>query len=695
MTKLNRMPGERRSGPGSFSPVVLMLLTSVLTVPLRGAAPEVTDYSLFDDLDEVVVNGIKPRAVEDFVARQRVDSVVLSPNGTRLAVGHMAKATDPDVRLRGGNRVTMPMLDGFTMQLSVLELPSLRTTISHQFPVAFFRFTDFLWTNENRLLDQWKWPSPGFRADWKDTGRLTISDIERKTPIVMSIDPMGMIRKSAPVELRELTGTIVTIAAGPLDVVDARTGVADQALIQTTLSEKKGNPLKYGAFEMRTDNGALKRVASLPVEGGKFLTGENHRVTLTTATNSRHERTVHYLPPQLRTKEREEPDVRHWQLRVTSDAINGLEPLAWTGKAEEYYALDGRDLPTRAVVIWDAEQNTRRVLHSDPQVDMQTFSVDPTGKPWMFSGNGKYPAYWYLDMEHPLVHLHQTLVQKLPREQIEILNATDDYALALAKISSARRPPVFALLDVKSARTLRTFETYPQLSGSRMAHVDAIEFEASDGVTIQGYLTTPLDAEGNRRHKAPMVVIAHEGPQGKAADYGFDFERQLFATYGYAVLQVNHRGLIGRGAQFADPSKWRSDAQEDIQAGVHWAIQQGAADASRICFYGSGHGAGSALTAAAHAQELFHCVVGVNGTYDTTLVNNAASIKANVLLMHQRHDPQFPIEAASRLRGALRAAGRAPEWEIIAPDDMGFITPDARADAYRKIIHFLDQQLSH
>lgn len=641
-------------------------------------------------LDEFEINGTRPAEIEDFVARSQIDSVVLSPKGTRLVVGHMARALRTEMSAPDGKRVALSTLDGLTPQLSVLELPSLQVSKTHQTPVAFFSLADIGWVSESRLLSQWEWPRPGFRVDWDYLGDLHVLDVDRGLNIPMSIDPKGLARTGLPVELRPYVARILSIADGPLRVIDARTNNPDQALIQTTLSRKHG--IKYGAFELSTDNGALKRVAALPVGDGKFLTGAGHQVELVKATISQDERVVYYLPPDMRARERADPQASHWLLRVTSNASYGLEPIAWTGKEDEYYALDGRDLPARSVVAWDAEHDTRRVLYSHPTVDMDRVSLDPAGRPWMFSGSDGYPVYWYPDPEHPLALLHQALVQRLPREQIDILNATDDYGLAVARISSARRPPVFALLDVKSVHAMRTFQTYPQLNVSRMAPVDAIEFRADDGVTIHGYFTTPLDSEGNRRHDAPLVVIAHD-PQRSAVDYDYDFERQLFAAQGYAVLQVNHRGLRGRGAEFANQANWRGKARDDMEAGVRWAIQQGAAAAGRVCFYGSGHGAGLALEVASRTAGLFHCVVGVNGAYDSKLIDDAAFLEAKVLLMQQRHDPVFPVDPALRLRSALREAGHPPQWEMIGPDDAGFLTPAIRATAYRKIFHFLDQQL--
>lgn len=279
---------------------------------------------------------------------------------------------------------------------------------------------------------------------------------------------------------------------------------------------------------------------------------------------------------------------------------------------------------------------------------------------------------------------------------MEIVSATDDHAYAVARISGARRPPVFLVMDVKSNGVMRTFHTHPQLSGARLAPVHDIEFRARDGALIRGYLGSLLNVNGEPRDQPALVVIAREGAGGAPADYGYDFERQLFAGRNYTVLQVNHRGLGGRGAAFVQAGGEASGQKilEDIIDGVRWAIQQGVADPRRICLYGSGHGARAVLAAAAREPGLFKCVVGMNGAYDPPLIENAGSITADVLLMHQRSDVDFPLEQASRLRASLRDAGKAPDWKVIDRFGSGALTPDQRADIYRDVFRFLDRQLA-
>ncbi len=170
--------------------------------------------------------------------------------------------------------------------------------------------------------------------------------------------------------------------------------------------------------------------------------------------------------------------------------------------------------------------------------------------------------------------------------------------------------------------------------------------------------------------------------------------------------------------------EWGRKVQDDFADAVRWAIKDGVAAADRVCFYGTGYGAYSAVMAAARAPDLFQCVIGVAGVYDLPLllddgkkeiplnlqpvlgnnmdelqarspVSNARSIKAKVLLMHQQHDEHVPVEQSSRMRSALRAAGNAPQWEMIGDDYSGYFTPQSRAAVYTKLLNFLDKNIGH
>jgi dienelactone hydrolase len=700
---------------GVLSAAMRTAISIVIALAVVASLHAATPRPEADELDEVVVSAKVPLPIEAFLAHAKFDSVVISPGGTRLVLGWTE--------------------DDFRRQLTTMEFPSMKT-IDSRFLRTHFGVTDLRWLGERRLLVQAEWPSHGFRRFREFLGTMLIADLDTSVVQVlndfpaMDLDPLATQarqeelgqpppprRNSRGASNPEAEPEPVTTAQGPVRLVATNTGTAEQILIQTTRDHLGDATDGYGAFLLNLQDNTQSQVATLPLHGGQFITGPAHRVALVVGVTAQNERVVYYLPPDARAEGKD------WQLLVNNaSGERGLVPLAWTGTGEEYYALDGRDGPTRGVVVWDAATNTQRLLYRHPSADLNAVALDPTGKPWMYSGMDQYPVYWYPDPLHPLARLHRNLVARLPHENIEVLNASDDYATAVVRLTSGRRPPVYHIMDVKAAKSLGSLNTYPRLKGTRLAPVDAIEFRASDGLMIHGYLTTPMDADDKPRRHLPLLVIAHDGPEGGVSDYRYEFERQLFASRGYAVLQVNHRGTGGRGVAFerAGDHQWGHTVQDDFADGVRWAIKEGVADANHICFYGTGYGAFSAMVSAARDPNLYQCVIGVSGVYDLpnmlgngdheippalrqvlgsdmdelkarSPVSQAKAIKAKVMLMYSSTDLKVPAEQSKLMRKALRSAGNSPQWEST---DYGgsYFTPATRVDVYKRIVAYLDQR---
>lgn len=667
-----------------------------------------------EELDEVLVTAKVIVPVDRFIDDPKYDSVAISPDGSKIAMSWL------DDQYRRG--------------VSILDFPSLKPLHGFALP-GQLNVVEVDWANDQRLMLNGLWPVKSFRRLRDPLGVLLTMDADggrqeyTNREGVMQSDPLAARRRADESSLAATPEGIPDAGKmpggntqGPVRLVRARFGDADTALIQTTrANSRSGSGEGYGAFQLNVRDNKLTRIASLPVAGGEVVTGPDQRVALVSGINHRNEPVVYYLPPEVRA------GGTGWKLVASSaSGQRGLRPVAWTGKGEEYYALDGRNLPTRGVVVWNAATNTQQLVFRNPVADMEHVALDPAGKAWMFRGNDHYPVYWYPDPNHPLARLHRVVRQKAKEDLIEVVSATDDLSVAVVKVSAARRPPVYLLLYVSNGSAVNAgLFTYPHLRGTRLSRVEPIEFTARDGMKIRGYLTTPEDGNGKPRIGLPLVVIAHDGPAGDpAVDSGFDNERQLFASRGYAVLQVNRRGLPGLGAAFerAGDGKWGTAIQSDYIDGARWAIRDGVADAERICFYGTGYGAYSGMVAAAAEPGLFNCVVGVEGVYDlpqhlgngekpvpaalaqvlgTDMAEMKARsplylvdrIKAQVLLVPQQNAEYFSPEQSIRMRNALKEAGNTAQYQIIGQEYDGLHSRETRANGYDLIFRFLRKQI--
>ncbi len=256
-----------------------------------------------------------------------------------------------------------------------------------------------------------------------------------------------------------------------------------------------------------------------------------------------------------------------------------------------------------------------------------------------------------------------------------------------------------------------------------MAPVRSFSFKARDGMTLYGYLTIPRNAGKN----LPMVVLPHGGPFFVADQWQFDTEPQMLAAAGYAVLQVNYRGSSGHGLAYerAGKREWGGKMQDDVTDATHWAIDQGIADAQRICIYGASYGGYAALMGVAKEPALYKCAAGYVGVYDLPMmfgkgdipqaysgkaylhdwIGNpselgklsparlASQIKVPVFLAAGGQDERAPIAQSEGMEKALRAAGVPVETLYFRTEGHGFYEQAHQQEFYNKLLAFLDRNI--
>ena len=119
--------------------------------------------------------------------------------------------------------------------------------------------------------------------------------------------------------------------------------------------------------------------------------------------------------------------------------------------------------------------------------------------------------------------------------------------------------------------------------------MEETKFKSADGTEVHGFLVHPPNETVGRKH--PHSLRPHGGPQSQYANE-FDFEKQLFAANGYAVVMPNPRGSTGRGTDYAMGiyASWGGvDVQDDLAA-VDDAVARGIADPDRLVVGGWSYG---------------------------------------------------------------------------------------------------------
>lgn len=163
--------------------------------------------------------------------------------------------------------------------------------------------------------------------------------------------------------------------------------------------------------------------------------------------------------------------------------------------------------------------------------------------------------------------------------------------------------------DKETGNVTLLYDLMPQLKEEEMADMLPISFMSRDGIQLHGYITLPQAAKDGQ--KVPLIVNPHGGPQGIRDSWGFNPETQLFASRGYATLQVNFRISGGYGKEFfkAGFKQIGRKVMDDVEDGVQYAISQGWIDETKIAIYGASHGGYATLMGLVKTPDLYCCGV--------------------------------------------------------------------------------------
>jgi dipeptidyl aminopeptidase/acylaminoacyl peptidase len=155
--------------------------------------------------------------------------------------------------------------------------------------------------------------------------------------------------------------------------------------------------------------------------------------------------------------------------------------------------------------------------------------------------------------------------------------------------SAADRPGELYALERGGPRQL-TDHNRGWLREVTLAKAQDLSFRSSDGLEIRGLLLLPPTPTARAPH--PTVLRLHGGPVS-AHQHAFDFELQLFAANGYAVVAPNPRGSSGRGYEFQRRlfAEWGHVDVPDVLAAADHVVATGVADRERLAVGGWSYGA--------------------------------------------------------------------------------------------------------
>lgn len=402
-----------------------------------------------------------------------------------------------------------------------------------------------------------------------------------------------------------------------------------------------------------------------------------------------------------------------------------------TAEADDAYVTTNIDADKTRIILYDFKnRKTIKEIYANPDYDASLLSLSR-------KRNWELDFYGYegdkveiIPVSEAFKKVYNNLQATFKGYEFNIVGKTDNEDKLLVVVQSDKLYGKYYVYDVLTAKADLLYELMPQLKEQDMAEMRPIKFKSRDGLTIHGYITLPKAAlEGE---KVPLIVNPHGGPQGIRDSWGFNPETQLFASRGYATLQVNFRISGGYGKAFlkAGFKQIGRKLMDDIEDGVKYVIEQGWADKDNMAIYGGSHGGYVTLMGLVKTPDLYKCgvdYVGVSNIetffasfpeywkpykemvkeiwYNLEDPEEAKiakqvspfyqldKIKKPLFVVQGANDPRVNINESDQIVKALRAKGFDVPYLVKYNEGHGFYKEENSIEFYKAMMGFLKKHL--
>jgi dipeptidyl aminopeptidase/acylaminoacyl peptidase len=341
-------------------------------------------------------------------------------------------------------------------------------------------------------------------------------------------------------------------------------------------------------------------------------------------------------------------------------------------------------------------------------------------------------TYWF---DPALKDLQAEADRRLPGRvnRIQCRRCGQPDMVALVRSYADRDPGSILFYEAATKRLQLVATALDDVDVVRMATVDLHRVKARDGRDLPVWVTTPAGLK--KGSAAPAVVLVHGGPWVRGWHWRWDAMSQFIASRGYVVIAPEFRGSRGYGSAHyrAGFKQWGRAMQDDVADALLWAQAKGIAG-QQACIAGASYGGYATLMGLARHPELYRCGIAWVAVTDLALylegswwidddisgdgrahylpvmvgdpkqdaemlaahspLQQAARIRAPLLLAHGESDRRVPLAHAERLRSALTAAGRAPEWVTYPNEGHSWRLTSTQVDFARRIEAFLARHLA-
>ncbi len=403
--------------------------------------------------------------------------------------------------------------------------------------------------------------------------------------------------------------------------------------------------------------------------------------------------------------------------------------FAYQKKQDEAYVLTNLYSNTDEILLYNLRTNkVVKKVFSQPEFDVNGL---------VLSKQNYQPAYFTFTGEKASIvpesvvfkKIYAAIQTKFNGELITIMSTSDREDKFLLFVASDRDYGSYYLYDSLTNQFTLIQELMPKLEAQDMAEMRPIKFRSRDGLMLYGYLTIPKQAGSGQT--VPLIVNPHGGPYGIRDQWQFSLETQLFASRGFATLQINYRGSGGYGKKFylAGSKQIGRNMLNDLEDGVTYVKKQTWIKINKTAIYGGSYGGLATLGSLVKTPDLYTCAVDYCGVsnlftffkafppywkpflkqvyeqwYDPETEKeiiktispalNADKITKPVLVIQGANDPRVNINESNQLVENLRSRGIAVPYMVKNNEGHGYSHEDNIIQLYKTIIGFLENYLN-
>lgn len=312
-------------------------------------------------------------------------------------------------------------------------------------------------------------------------------------------------------------------------------------------------------------------------------------------------------------------------LNYLKDDGAGFEEIMRTNWKDNFSIIGfdyNNDNPHAAYVISNLDSDTDEILLYDLKEGkilskiFQDETYDAGGLRRSRKRGWEVDYYYYTGEKYKVIPVSKTFKKVYTRfeqafgdQQFYVTNRTKEEDKYLIYVTSDKLYGKYYMYDDKKREITELFDLMPNLDPADMAEMRPISFKSRDGLTIHGYVTIPNGAKFDQQ--VPVIVNPHGGPYGPRDTWGFNPETQLFASRGYATLQVNYRGSGGYGKSFflAGNKQIGRNMLNDLEDAVAYIKKEDWVDQDKIAIYGASYGGLATLGSLVKTPDLYTCGV--------------------------------------------------------------------------------------